>query len=444
MESVTKADEVREKQAARKRSEASTMGNRVRRRTQWEAADAAPGSVGRMDNAHGFVQGGEKMSVGQIYEARGWSEAPQSGTHHPRMYDRQLPGLEDPYAAPTPPRWEDLDSDTQTKIARNVKLRTGVDHDFMKRSFGAQLDQAYLRADFHTPADEARVRPAGQNFYTDGEPKKVIAASAKELGIPYGVHVAMNAFTSPQTKFSEKSPSGAQRYPNNAAAEHAVRHMQQDGNPWTIHQDANYTDPDSGRVKRHSGYPANFAKAGHAYKQYEAGVPMTDWRNPPTGKAIMEGKTEGTPMFGPKTGPYHNSWLESTPDFFVSDVHSGGGFLPHLDTAKPPILDKETGVPKMNSTGSGHLTGKSEQEIGIESRGFHTMADHAAREAMRERGLGSVRQAQAAQWNEQRIRRSETDTNLRNPLDTEERSYPKKVRGSTEVHGQLGLQFPKS
>jgi hypothetical protein len=312
--------------------------------------------------------------------------------------------------------------------------------DFMERSFGAQLDQAYLRADMRTPQGQSRVLPAGQDFYSHGEPKQVMRASAEKLGIPFGVHAAMNAITSPQTKFKENlaDPTLQARYPNNEAAEHVVRHMQEGGKAWDVHAMANYEDPITGQTKRHSGYPANFVKAGLAYEQFKEGKPLKEWRNTPS-KSVPE----GSPMFGPKTSAYHNSWLTSTPDFLVSDVHTGGGgFLPHLGTEKPLILDKETGEPKVNSTGSGYLTGKSEQEVAIETSGFHTMADYAARQALAKRGLGSLRQAQAAQWGEQRIRRSETDKNLRNPLDSEERAYANYGKKTApQTRGQLSIQF---
>jgi len=395
------AAETRKKQAARKVTDEVTTQANFSRREGWEAS---PEGQARMTGVQD-----KGMGVGMSYMLRGYTEAKQSETNMPRAYDRQLPGMEDPLAAPTPERWDDLDDKKRGDIERRVALKSGATMGSMVKSMGAQIDQSYLRADKNTPAGASEVRPYGQDFYHNEEnpdsPRGVVAKSARELGIPYSVHAAMNAFTSPQTKFQE-----GDRYPNNEAAMHVVRHMEAGGDASTVHRDANYTDPTTGEEKRHSGYPANFEKAGRAHDQWKAGVPMSDWKN-----------ESGSSMFGPKTGPYHNSWLRGTPDTFVADVHSGGGgMIPHLGTAKPLMLDSE-GNPKPNSSGSGFQREKSEREAGIETKGFHSMADEAHRRAMAQRGLGSVRQTQATQWSEERIQRTEQDARFAFP---EDKAYP--------------------
>jgi hypothetical protein len=127
--------------------------------------------------------------------------------------------------------------------------------------------------------------------------------------------------------------------------------------------------------------------------------------------SLYGGKTVGeAASSSPKTSAYTNSWLQSQPDFFTSDVHSGGAMVPHLSSDKPAIINPD-GTPKMKTATRGEGTvevpdrEKSQRERAIEVKGFHSMADAAARQALQARGLGSVRQAQAAQWNEERVQR---------------------------------------
>jgi hypothetical protein len=433
-------DEAAAKRASKKRSEASKMGNAVTKRKKFEASEPGQERLKQATDLVGHEHPG--YSLRDIYKARGWAEHGPEVTGEVPSNLRSFPGMEHPHAAPQPRRWEEHTPKEQDRIQRAVKLKSGVDIDFMERSFGAQLDQSYLRAEKHHEPGEP-VHPAGQDFYHAGEPRRVIERSAHHLGIPYGVHVAMNAFTSPQTKFKESDKKGGNRYPNNESAEHVVRHIQGGGRAWDLDNAENrkFKDPDTGEIKGHSGYPENFVKAGRAFEMHQKGIPMSEWRNLPS-----KSNPEGSSMFdsAPKTSPYHNSWLDTQPHFLVSDVHTGGGaFVPHLGTDKPILEDTETGELKRNRTGSGFQTGKSEREKVIESKGFHAMADFAARRALERRGLTSIRQAQAAQWSEERIHRTLHDTNLKNPLETEETAYagrtPKPKPPRPEDHGQLSL-----
>jgi hypothetical protein len=52
---------------------------------------------------------------------------------------------------------------------------------------------------------------------------------------------------------------------------------------------------------------------------------------------------------------------------------------------------------------------------------FNTMADYAARQALSERGVGSLRQGQAAQWGEQKIHSREQGSRMAVP---EHVAYP--------------------
>jgi hypothetical protein len=142
-------------------------------------------------------------------------------------------------------------------------------------------------------------------------------------------------------------------------------------------------------------------------------------------------------MIAPKTGPYHNSWLPGTPDFFVSDVHSGGGgMLPHLSTDKP-VLRYSTGIPKLDKHGKKRYD-KSEREKVIESvPNFHAMADYAARQAMGARGLNRVRQAQGSQWGEEQIQRTEKDP--KTAMAKESDVYPNVGNQFRQIPGQEKL-----
>ena len=310
-------------------------------------------AVGRTQDAATLYQTG--MTNAQIYAGKGWV----TPHPHPGMDDVPLPGMEHPHAVNTPPRWDELSEEHRADIQRRVTQKTGATLDTMTADFGAQLDQAHVRA------DKYGAEPHTKQFYNDmreGQPKRVISDSARELGIPFPVHAAMNAFTSPQMKFEQNG-----RFPNNEIAVAAVKDAQAGV---TEHE----AYPPAGIQ---SGYPANYKKAVRHFHEHEEGVPLRDMKS-----------EAGTSPFGPKTGPYHNSWLTSHPDFLVSDVHTGGGgMLPHLSSVKD------------------ETTTKSPREQGIEVKGFHSMADEAARRALRARGMNSLRTGQAAQWGEEKIQR---------------------------------------
>lgn len=333
----------------------------------------------------------------QIYYEKGWGQSQVGARHN----EPNLPGMEHPDAVATPPRWEDLPHEEQQATHRALAER-GTSIDQMGNDFGAQLDQSYERASRHGSD------PHAQHFYTTDAPARVIRDSAAALGIPAGVHVAMNAFTSPQTKFQQGN-----RFPNNETAVSVVKQVQAGvpkedvvpgfRDPMEIHT----TGPDKGKPKKNQGYPANTRKAADALEQHLAGVPIQDWKgrikeNRRTGGVDPIPEAEQKPMFGPKTGPYHNSWLLSHPDFFVADVHSGGGgMVPHLSSDKP-VLRKEDGR---------QFSNKSGREEAIERvPNFHSAADFAARQALSKRGLGSIRQGQAAQWGEEQLQRTEINS----------------------------------
>ncbi len=364
-------------------------------RRRWEQT---PEGQARTSDARTLLQTG--MSNSQIYRGSEWDE--QTGVG-PRHYDRQLPGLEDPNAAPRPPKWEELDPNTRAHIERGL-AQHGTSIDQMSSDWGAQLDQAYLRMESY-----GHTNPAGMDFYEGGLPRRVIDSSARELGVPQSVHAALNAITSPNTTFMVTPKSGPRvgetYFPNNEAAEHAIRHIQQGGTSENISNVRSSVQLPEGvsTAGRLTARPANLVKAARAYEQYLAGKSIKDWRGEPS-----ESNPEGTPMLSSKTGPYANSWSDTHPQFFVADVHSGGAMLPHLSTDKPVMVDSK-GNPLLSETGQIRRH-KSERERAIEKIPyFHTAADYAARLAMNARGLGSIRDSQATQWHEEQVQRGLVD-----------------------------------
>jgi hypothetical protein len=397
------AEERKARQAQKRRAEAAVMGHRGRRRREWETSEEG---LTRLTDASAHF--GTKAAPAQIYQTRGWGETAKGARH----YEQQLPGLENPDALPTPPRWEDLPDEEKARTERALRIHAGADVEFMTRAFGAQLDQSYLRAERNTPPTTAAV-PHTRDFYTEthdprGEklPRAVMHDSAQEVGLPFGQYTAISAITSPQTKFHTRGRDGVDRYPNDETARATVEQARA-GVPVTEAGTGQRRDG----VGKNEGYPANARKAVDAVQQMDAGTPVPElesrWKEDRKAGAVVP-REKPTPMFGPKTGPYHNSWLLDTPDYFVSDVHSGGGaLLPHLSSHK----------------GGGDSKGKSEREIAIErTPNFHSAADYAVRQAIESRGLSSIRQAQASQWGEEQIQRKEGNVRLQGSK-TEAQAY---------------------
>lgn len=357
------------------------------------------------------------MKPGMAYAELGFHD---SGVG-PKHYDEQLPGMSDPQAAPRPQRWHEMTDEQRAHVTRGLALH-GTSLDQMTKDYGAQLDQGFMRA-HKLGTDE----PYAQRFYSTGEERQRLDQSAKDLGVPQTHHAAMNAITSPNTKFKTKNG----RYPNDEAAVAATTWAREGHEePLTSASWKASAPGREGLVSR----PANMQKAVHVQHQLDAGVPLADTTGP-----------TGIPVFGessPKTGPYANSWSDSHPQFFVSDVHSGGGgMLPHLGTDKDIRVNAEGGTSYAPS--GNPQRDKSEREKGIERVPyFHSAADEAARRATTQRGLGSLRESQAVQWGEEQIQRSSVAKGGGATGVTEERMYAnapvyqRKDRG----HFEQGLQ----
>lgn len=345
------------------RAEQRASSKARKQRMQWEASDA-----GQARTANPYA--GSSISTGQRYFIDNYDKTDAPG---PRVYDAQLPGMADPDAAPRPPKWEELSEEARQHTVRSL-AQHGTSIETMSSDFGTQLDQAKHRAE-----SRGYDVPHASLFYEKGsEPRDVLDQSAAELGTSPLHHAQLNAFTSPNTKFAQDTSRG-RRYPNNEAAVHAQRWVNQGGHPDDITNELSATGTG---IKRAQGYLTNIKKAASAAWQSRRGVAPADWTS-----------SSGTDMFSnsPKTGPYANSWSDTHPQYTVSDVHTGGGgFLSHLSSFK------------------GTAGNKSEREQAIASIPlFHAAADYAARQAMKERNLSSVRRSQATQWGEEQLQRGE-------------------------------------
>lgn len=374
-------------------------GRQQARRTRWEKS---PEGSERMRDIRDLVgvdkpdaQGKGGYTAAQMYAVEGWPAALEKdmGPSH-LVHDDQphIPGLENLEAAPLSSidraskrgaeRWEDLSPRDQEDTMRRVKASSGATPESMQRSYGAQLDQSMLRA-----SDRGQVPP---QFYGGGEPNEIITKTAQELGVSRGAVSALHADNSPQTRFATggEETGKPRRYPQDEMARAAVQTAKQYGP--AVH------DMSTSRLKKERppgamGYATNYAKSVRRAEQI-------------VGQDIPAGETSPNKVasgFGPKTGPYQRAWTGGTSSQFVSDVHSGGGgMVPHLGTAKVEDLP-------------------SERESAIETSGFHLMADYAARQAHRERGIHApVKRGQEAQWVEEQIQRPDlpqTEENVYGP-----------------------------
>lgn len=394
------------------------------------------------------------------------------GTHNPGhgYGDQQLPGLENPHAAPEPPRWEDLSPKQQAGVHEKLRQQ-GTSIPQMTRDFGAQFDQSIWRAHqaghyetyehpiVHGPTEpgghttmgtETRQRPVPFTSHFYGEhpenapepldrPKEMMRESrahlaAQGIHVDPMVHTAAIGHVSPNTKFTQ-GERGARSSPNIEAAE-SVFQQHAEGTPSHL-----VTQGVNRQGVTNQSRPANSVRAARMLEHIDAGGSLGTARNAPS-----QSSPKGSSQWGPKTGPFANSFDEQHPDFLVADVHTGGGgMLPHQGTTKgirinangtmarvkpfrsDPRSDKE--LLAAHPARVAFYPGKSDREKGIESGGvgasapFHTAADYAARQAVSERGLGtSVRWPQASQWGEEQIQRKAASPKLDTP--SHEEAYP--------------------
>jgi len=399
---------------------------------------------------HGPIER-SKLTRGQIYNMLGV-------TNDGHGYgDVQLPGFENPHAVKPPPRWEELPKPVQ-KTTTAALRRQGTSLDQMKEDFGSQLDQSIWRAHMagHHRESTGEPVPFTAHFYGEhpddappplDRPKEAMRESREYLAqkgihIDPTVHQGVVGHTSPNVPFGV-GERGNRTSPNLDAAELVIEDHAR-GVP--------VAQAGLGRTRRgikSTARPANSRRAAVLLEHVAKGGTMGTSRNPPS-----KSEPKGTLQWGPKTGPFANSFDATTPDFLVSDVHTGGGaFFSHLSTEKPIKRHPVTGeryrtkeykgdprsddeLAKQLGEGRVFARDKSAREKAIETSGsaipgsegkkvtFHSAADFAARQAIAERGLGSsVRRPQASQWGEEQVQRKENDPTLHG-APTHEMAYP--------------------
>ena len=375
------------------------------------------------------VQDRLKLTHAQAYAHYGFGEHHERG--RPTEYDRQLPGMEDPQALDRPKRWEEYSPEEQATTLEEVRHEAGVGPEEMEKSFGAQLDQGYLRArqvegpeNDHSTQKRTRREgeqspdPYAQTFYHHGEAAQQLKQTSLRHGVSMGLTAAVNADTSPQMLFRSEVKGQGVRYPNAERADHIIKHIVAGKHPddWSMGEPG---EPGALESYARTGLGVNTTKALERAQKVVHG-----------GQSIREtfAGTSGGTGFGPKTGAYHNAWLAGTPQFFVSDIHSGGGgMLPHQGTEKP-----EKGKSEREKT----IEFTSRQAKTIPRAGFHALADYAARQAMKKRGLTHVEQAQAVQWGEEQIQRQESGSKGHFP--SEEQAYRPEVKNPRQFEYEPG------
>ena len=377
------------------------------------------------------------------------------GTENSPMHQsRTLPDL-----APTPTPWHDR-SPKQNATTVSKLAEHGVTPESMHASFGAQLDQAHLRgqehgqtpyaAHFYAGNDPSRhagmddmariqraaaaghegakallqsdVKPAGM------QPRDVLLNSAQNNRVDFATQAVADGITSPKSKFSMESRSqGRTVYPNDQAASFAIQRVQEGVKPEHI-------DPSGhGIIALHN----RVRGAGHAVQQRLQGAPVEDLRNPPS-----KGSPQGTSIFGPKTGPYTNSWVDphGSSQHFVADVHSGGGGMaPHVSHENPYDRDEEGNIAQTAGGRNKKSTGSAREKL-LQVPGYHALAHKVAGDVIRERGLQSISGAQAAQWGEEQVSRGAGATGAarKQTLVPTGKAYPTHAP-EPQVHGQMDI-----
>lgn len=432
----------------RGRSAGAVAGAATKRRQAFEAGDPARmATVSDQQFSEHKTFGEAGVSPRLAYRMQGYHEL-EPPTPHPHG-QQELPGMTSvhtaresgvlstsntpahqsrtlPDLAPAPKRWHEMSADEQNHTLALARQH-GVTPESMHRSLGAQLDQSYARASGHG------MTPYASHFYSgddpsrpstpaDMQPREVLKRSARGNNTDFSTQVMANAITSPKAKFRQVgATTGEVHYPNDEAANVAI----QGAMAGMKHVDK----PPGMQVMQ-----GNIDRATHAVHQRIEGRALEDIRNP-GGK-----KGPGGSPFGPKTGPYANSFLDphGSSQFFVSDVHSGGaGMAPHIPH-EGPFKRTETGEIHL-SPGGRPVRGKSQREHYLETPGIHALHDHVAQQVMHERGLNSLSGVQAAQWGEEQVSRAEIDRGARKVTLVSEGDAYRKQPMHEEVGGQLDI-----
>lgn len=291
-------------------------------------------------------------------------------------------------------RWHHL-SNTEKMATESHAARFGVTRASAKAAFAANLDQSFDNA------HAAGATPHARDFYVDQSahmPAGHIVQASKDAGVSVSGIATATSITSPQTEWG---PTAAGHYPNIRAARHAA--MADPAAPLTKAGIGHPTLADD-TTKKIGTFTGNVVKAAGAVRQSEAGTLAANLRGAGSAR-----NPQGSPIFGgkqqQKTTAFRNALVdpEGPQASFVSDVHSGGrGMAPHLSPTQAGEYLKHPGI--------------------------HQFHDHIAREVMRERGLQSVNNVQAAQWGQAQL-----DSGQVKPAV----AFPQASRGQTS--GQMDM-----
>lgn len=332
------------------------------KREAWEATD-----VGQSRMASPVQSG---IHPATLYREQGWHDS----SRHPEG-QQTLPGMGSlaegrqaglvsatgggtalPDTVPVA-RWHHLSNGEKMNVEAHA-VRFGVTRESAKAAFAANLDQAY-----HNSGGQ----PHARDFYVDQSPHMPaghIVQAAKDSGRSVSAVATATAMTSPQTEWG---PTKEGHYPNIRAARQAAIHT----GPAAKVEHPRLSDTDTRKV---GTFTNNVRKAVVAVRQEdEQGVLAADLRSD-AGNHLFGGPQQQ------KTTAFRNALVdpEGPHASFVSDVHSGGrGMAPHLSPKEAADYLKHPGV--------------------------HQWHDHIAREVMRERGLQSVNNTQAAQWGQAQL-----------------------------------------
>lgn len=360
----------------------SNATREIRRRTdeftsQAEAHRAAnPGRYQTISDP-GFFEGDQsntKMSPRQTYRAMNYGSSSEetSRQDHPT-----LPGVAEQVDAQyKKPVRSKLSPEQNAKIEKQAAM-FGVTRESARLAAAAHIDQSFRRDPQHASFYTAE----GQDSAGVDHPRERVLRSAKEAGVPAPVHAMANAITSPRVKFAEKKR-----------------------NPETGEKDiVQYTNDDNAKQASIAGRQGGSAvdtvtnlpgRAGFTNRTRAAARAVD--------AVVNQGKTinEAWPTSSPKTGPFHNSWVDPNgPDQrWTADTHSGA-----------PLV-------------APHLRGDEEKIAFMSIPGVHQWIHERATEAMADRGLSSVSGTQSAHWNLQR--------------EESERSGNRTLMNQQHIHGE--------
>lgn len=334
----------------------TAQGGQTRRRSRWEKKNPQ-----RFQGAADIRPELRNLNTQQMSEHMGWGQAEAASRRSPEEIG-VTPDHEE-HMLDVPTRWEDMKPQQQQRVLSHA-ADYGVSMASMKHALTTQLQRGLLRDPHHVSFYEA----TGHNEQGQDLPRERVMRSAQELGIPFHLHAATNAITSPQMPFVTVSHGGSKvSYPNDDVARAATNYARAGltGEQYVEELKPNYP---------HQGYPANMGRAIDVSRKVEQeGVPVREaWK--PGGRPGA-----GT---GDKVRAYYNAWINphhEKGNFWVSDTHSGVGAM------------------------APHLAGTPEEVDYQRVAGVHALHDYVARQVLREHGLNSVSRSQSLQWNQEKL-----------------------------------------